>query len=588
MELTEPDTFDTHQDEAPLQREQAEHHAVFSRRSEGDDWHGDSGEPVGQTTEPVIETHEAHEQDPGLGTQLNNMDWDHSPETQAHEDGGEPAFDDEADSTAWQASSDVFGATISTLSEPQSLEHAAAENEAAAELANPGGAETDWPEPSSENGQGTEWGGFDERNGGDLFSRFGQAADKEQPSDGFVHDDDDDEPTEEGRSSWASRLMRPWREKFGSSRKEDDTDQAETEDAIRQALKAALAQPGDRTETAMHPDAPFAGHYYEDVNETREPTAGLSAREDSLAGRIGRNDGDASELDSDASSSFSFPELGAQTEFDEAGEQEQEPQFPLTGEDAKPQAFGAADDSDDAADVVHEESGDLGAFHGETMDAPDDDGTYRDQHRDAMVGGEGGYDETPDDFSDLYDEQFQNDGWRRNPADDVESDLAALQSELETTDLTAYEHQRSYGGLAVFAAWCVFLSVISGLVLALVSFRQEIMVALPGTAEFYRVVGFETADGGVDFADVRYRWTNANGLPMIEVTGQVVNRTDRAVRVPRVLVNVRDAAGSDPVSTTASVPREELAPRESASFTLEFLSPPENVAQIELEFDRSR
>jgi hypothetical protein len=36
------------------------------------------------------------------------------------------------------------------------------------------------------------------------------------------------------------------------------------------------------------------------------------------------------------------------------------------------------------------------------------------------------------------------------------------------------------------------------------------------------------------------------------------------------------------------VPREELAPRESASFTLEFVSPPENVAQIELEFDHSR
>jgi hypothetical protein len=54
------------------------------------------------------------------------------------------------------------------------------------------------------------------------------------------------------------------------------------------------------------------------------------------------------------------------------------------------------------------------------------------------------------------------------------------------------------------------------------------------------------------------------------------------------LVNVRDNVGTDAVKATASVPREELAPRESASFTLEFVSPPENVAQIELEFDHGR
>ncbi len=36
------------------------------------------------------------------------------------------------------------------------------------------------------------------------------------------------------------------------------------------------------------------------------------------------------------------------------------------------------------------------------------------------------------------------------------------------------------------------------------------------------------------------------------------------------------------------MPTESLAPRESASFTLEFVSPPKNISQIELEFDRNR
>jgi hypothetical protein len=74
---------------------------------------------------------------------------------------------------------------------------------------------------------------------------------------------------------------------------------------------------------------------------------------------------------------------------------------------------------------------------------------------------------------------------------------------------------------------------------------------------------------------------------MIEVTGQVVNVTGHTVQVPPVLVNVRDSGGGDSVRATASVQTKELAPRQSASFSLEFVSPPENVTQIELEFDRS-
>jgi hypothetical protein len=151
----------------------------------------------------------------------------------------------------------------------------------------------------------------------------------------------------------------------------------------------------------------------------------------------------------------------------------------------------------------------------------------------------------------------------------------------------AYEQEPRSGGLAVIAAWAVFVSVLSGVTLALVSFRQDIMTALPGTTSLYRTIGFDIPHVGVDFADVRYRWATSGGTSMIEVTGQVVNVTGRTVQVPPVLVNVRNSGGGDAVTATASVQTKELAPRQSASFSLEFVSPPENVTQIELEFDRS-
>ena len=142
--------------------------------------------------------------------------------------------------------------------------------------------------------------------------------------------------------------------------------------------------------------------------------------------------------------------------------------------------------------------------------------------------------------------------------------------------------------MATAAAWAVFLSMISGIALAMVTLRSEIMAAVPGTTSLYRAIGFDVAPTGIDFADVSYRWTVTQGKPMIEVKGQVVNVTDRRLTVPRVLINVRDSQSSDAVKVTASVPTELLAPRESASFTLEFVSPPKNISQIELEFDRNR
>jgi len=241
----------------------------------------------------------------------------------------------------------------------------------------------------------------------------------------------------------------------------------------------------------------------------------------------------------------------------------------------------------DDAVPFEEERRDAGAFHDQLDDAFDPDWDSDDQ-RDRRVSGARADGTFGDDFSSLYDRQFEEDA-DRDPRQAVEEDFEALRSEMENTDITSYERKdKSGGGLAVVAAWAVFISIFSGALFGLVSFRQEIMTALPGTTSLYAGLGFQTENSGIDFADVSYRWTTADGKPMIEVTGQVVNVTDRTVKVPQVVVNVRDTGGANAVQAKASVPARELAPRQRASFSLEFLSPPENVAQIELELDRSR
>jgi hypothetical protein len=553
-------------------------------QAQGADWQLDSDGGAGEMAENEPAEQLSQEQQGSFGAQRLDAGWDADSDaeadfrTVADSDDELADADDEPQAAAWQARREQFAETISTLGEPRSSDYGPSSIE---------DEEAGWQEPRDDDAVAPQSRGFGPQSepDPDVENRFWRTSGAQEPSSA----DEDD-----GRSGWASRLMRPWRAKFGSAGRGAVSEPEDTEIAIREALKAALEQPSEA-----------AGR----INPFEEPMPERSDQRFGPGERIGvgSTDGEAPAVqrydpgDRWAASKFAGPErpslpfarLEAQrTEDEPEDEEEHDPPFRLTGRNANAPIFGATDAR--AYEKYEEES--------EPDDGPDEDaleadrtaalGFRAEQHgqddEEATAAGMAAYDETREDFRDLYDEQFHADRGDRMLNDRLEEDLADLRSELEGTHLATYERKYRFSGLAIAAAWAVFLSLISGVVLALVSFRQEIMVALPGTTDLYRGLGFEVADSGVDFADVSYRWTSADGKPMIQVTGQVVNITDRPVKVPRVLVNVRDAIGTDAVQATASVPRDELAPRESANFTLEFVSPPENVAQIELEFDHAK
>lgn len=189
------------------------------------------------------------------------------------------------------------------------------------------------------------------------------------------------------------------------------------------------------------------------------------------------------------------------------------------------------------------------------------------------------YDIESDEATAMADDRYMAD----SPLD---ADAAALQAALEGSLRQRHteESRSGAGGLALAAAWAVFLSVLSGVMLAFVNFREDVVVALPGMGELYHAVGLGVEEQQIDFGNVNYRWTVADGKPMIEVTGQIINMTDREIAVPRVLINVRDKENGDPVKATATLRSDPLSARETADFTLEFISPSKSISQIELAF----
>ena len=470
----------------------------------------------------------------------------------------------------WVSRREHSGDTISTLSEPQAMNYgdtpAATEDETAG---GHGWQDSDAGEPRSGHEPLAE----------PAFSRgFGFSA---EPSGDDEEDSaSDDAAPDEPSATWEARMNRPWREIVEASRMSAEEEEEDAEAAIREALKEALEQPGE--------DGDSTGRFQEQLRGQHDEHPRGGAGWDPFAPRdmqpnlaVGDTHGDTDEENSAEADNADHPPFtvpGHDPVTDP--EEEDEAPFKLTGLSARRAVYKVGDT--EAHESEDDEDPALNAgFQHDIEDA------FRAAPltKRAFEPGRRRHDETLTDFDKLYDEQAA--GGQFGP-EFYDEDTAALQAELESTDLAAYEARPSGGGLAVAAAWAVFFSVISGVALALVTLRSEIMAALPGTTSLYRAIGFDVAESGIDFADVSYRWTVAQGKPMIEVKGQVVNVTDRRLTVPRVLINVRDSQSSDAVKVTASVPTESLAPRESANFTLEFVSPPKNISQIELEFDHNR
>lgn len=505
-------------------------------------------------------------------------------EDEAAESGTGPD-DDLPQIASWRSGREPFNASISTLSDPSLTDYGAAEpepdyaEESRDDIDADAAADADWAREAKDRLSDDKW--ADEADLDDRVEMFGGSDARFQKiaqpdAEADLDAEPEQQPAGDGGGSWASRLMRLRQSAFGKRARSEPVD---TEAEIRDALNSALEQqddgPGARS--------PFHKLSPERFGGLADP-ASAPARDDGFlrfSEHLDRMDDEGRNAQSDR---FSFGSRGETARMEEDGDEE--PAFRLTGQRARAPIFGGARDLDADPDEAGAEGdpadrfeSDLKAvFRGVQAAAPLDPDA--DNERAAYI--ETRKDHVP------YDDRFGGEETERDPHEALNDDLLALQNELESTDVTTYERDyvvQGGGGLAVVAAWAVFVSVISGVILALITFRQDIMTALPGTGDLYQALGFEVPHAGVDFADVSYRWRTADGKPMIEVTGQVVNTTARTVSVPRVLVNVRDAGGGDAVKATATVPARELAPHQSASFSLEFLSPPADVAQIELAFD---
>ncbi len=181
------------------------------------------------------------------------------------------------------------------------------------------------------------------------------------------------------------------------------------------------------------------------------------------------------------------------------------------------------------------------------------------------------------------------------PSDGGDNDSSfdrRLFREIEETQVKsgAAKRRKAWGGLALAAAWGLFLCVAAGLVVGFFAFRDIVANSLPGLAPLYRTLGIPVTLQPLVFESVQYDWKISDNKPVLAVSGSVYNRAERKVRIPQFFITVKDKDPSLDREYTASlrIKGARLRSNQGADFDIELAAPNPTLTSVELELRNVR
>jgi predicted Zn finger-like uncharacterized protein len=173
---------------------------------------------------------------------------------------------------------------------------------------------------------------------------------------------------------------------------------------------------------------------------------------------------------------------------------------------------------------------------------------------------------------------------------DVDVDPAAGLAAAPQNDIETFAARRSRKGAnSRQRQWS--LSRLQTAILALlvvdcilVGWRKDIVHVLPQTASLYAAIGLPVNLRGLSFANVTTSTETHEGVPILVVQGSIVNDTGGQVDVPRLRLEVRNAARQEVYSWTVAPPQAALPAYQSAGFHARLAAPPPEGRDVLVRF----
>lgn len=131
--------------------------------------------------------------------------------------------------------------------------------------------------------------------------------------------------------------------------------------------------------------------------------------------------------------------------------------------------------------------------------------------------------------------------------------------------------------------WAAWTAVVAGAAYGVFVYRDEIVKMAPKTADAYAVIGIEANPYGLSIENVRHRLAMSTGGAMIEITGNLRNKSDGSVTAPLLQAEALGPRGELLARWTFTASQPEVAQGEMADFMTRAPAP-EGVAEVALSF----
>ena len=137
---------------------------------------------------------------------------------------------------------------------------------------------------------------------------------------------------------------------------------------------------------------------------------------------------------------------------------------------------------------------------------------------------------------------------------------------------------RFAASMAWFFSGILFAVILGGMLL----FRNDVVRQWPQSAMAYQALGLHVNRFGLDFNTIDSARTFDGTIPVLTVSGTVVNVSSVSQPSADIRIRLRDEAGEKVGELTATMPKARIEPGEEVSFTARQNNPP--VEAFELEF----
>ena len=130
--------------------------------------------------------------------------------------------------------------------------------------------------------------------------------------------------------------------------------------------------------------------------------------------------------------------------------------------------------------------------------------------------------------------------------------------------------------------------VLGAVLAALLIWRADVVRVMPQTASLYAAIGLPVNLRGLAIEDIQAAKEVQDGIAVLVIEGQIVNKTRMMLEVPRLRLAMRNGAGAEIYNWTALPSRPVLGPYEVQPFRTRLASPPGDGKDVMVRFFNRR